>query len=63
MAVASVDIQVDARSAVEQLKRVNQQSQQLKTNADAATQSLKNQGTTAQRIGTQFSGLASAVGK
>jgi tape measure domain-containing protein len=63
VAVASVDIQVDARSAVEQLKRVNQQSQQLKTNADAATQSLKNQGTTAQRIGTQFSGLASAVGK
>lgn len=63
MAVASVDIQVDARSAVEQLKRVNQQSQQLKTNADAATQALQNQGTTAQRIGSQFNGLASAVGK
>lgn len=63
MAVANVDIQVDARSALQQLKAVNQQSQQLKANTDAATQSLKNQGTTVQRIGTQFSGLASAVGK
>lgn len=63
MAVANVDIQVDARSALQQLKAVNQQSQQLKANTDAATQSLKNQGTTVQRIGTQFSGLAGAVGK
>lgn len=63
MAVANVDVQVDARSALQQLKAVNQQSQQLKANTDAATQSLKNQGTTAQRIGAQFSGLASAVGR
>jgi tape measure domain-containing protein len=63
VAVANVDIQVDARSALQQLKAVNQQSQQLKGNTDAATRSLQNQGATAQRIGTQFSGLAGAVGR
>jgi len=44
VAVASVDIQVDARSAVQQLKAVNQQSQQLETAVNGATGAVTRQG-------------------
>ena len=44
MAVASVDIQVDARSAVEQLKRVNQESKKLETAVNGATDAVVKQG-------------------
>ena len=40
MAVANVDIQVDARSALQQLKAVNQQSQQLESSANGATSAI-----------------------
>ena len=44
MAVAVVDIQVDARGAVEQLKRVNQESRKLETAVNGATDAVVKQG-------------------
>jgi len=44
VAVAVVDIQVDARGAVEQLKRVNQESRKLETAVNGATDAVVKQG-------------------
>ena len=44
MAVANVDIQIDAKSALQQLKAVNQQSQQLESSANGATSAITRQG-------------------
>jgi hypothetical protein len=54
VAVASVDIQVDGRGALQQLKAINAQSQQLQANSNAAVTSLKNQS-------NQFNSLASGI--
>ena len=63
MAVASVDIQVDARSALQQLKAVNQQSQQLQATTNGTTQALGRQQQVLNSARSGISGLASGIAK
>ena len=63
MAVASVDIQVDARSAVEQLKRVNQQSKQLEAAANGASAAVTRQGRELQTAANGMRYFTDATGR
>jgi hypothetical protein len=63
VAVASLDIQVDARSAVEQLKRVNQESQKLEAATNGATQALNGQQRSLNNARTAMSGLVSGIAR
>jgi len=63
VAVANVDIQVDARSALQQLKAVNQQSQQLKTTVDSATAAVAKQGRELQTAANGMRYFVDAAGR
>jgi len=63
VAVANVDIQVDARSALQQLKAVNQQSQQLQSFANGATSAITRQGRELQTASNWMRYFIDAAGR
>ena len=63
MAVANVDIQVDARSALQQLKAVNQQSQQLESSANGATSAITRQNRELQTASNGMRYFVDATGR
>jgi tape measure domain len=61
MAVATVDVKVDARSAVQQLKQVTDQSKQLQRATDQATESISKQGKASEVASRLMRGLGGAI--